>query len=177
MTVNLSHGCSISYLNPNFKSRDIISLISLWIGTITNGCAALQCSVKCAVTDKHPAHSSHSIFPLRYLAVFLPSRLLVPSPNPFSVLLPPLNSLSLPLFHLPFINTCLSLFSRFSPPLLPYLSFLFLIIISFSPLIFIFSLLLSDIVLFSYFLSQHTHYSHVSFSFASPPCIFSTWQC
>lgn len=104
--------------------------------------AALRYSVHWTVLlplNTHPTLLTLTLTPPPPLSRCLPSRLLVPSPNPFSILLPPLNSRSAsPLepsapFSSPFINSSQSRFSSPSlPPLLP--SSYFLIIISLSSL-------------------------------------------
>lgn len=118
------HGCSISHLNPHFKSTDIIALISLWIGPTANSRPVLRCLVEHAVTDEPPPRSPHPILFSFFtpLSHFLLSSLLVLSLNPFSILLPPLNSLSpspptsLKAFA-PFINSFFfSVLLPFSPP-------------------------------------------------------------
>lgn len=128
MTIHLLHGCSISYLNPHFKSTDMIGLISLWMGTIANSRAALQCSVEHAVTDKYPP--SLLILSDLFFLILLSSFLLVPSANPFLNLLPSLFFLLLLLLHssllllfpvlssIPLLS-CLASSSNFSPLLLP----------------------------------------------------------
>lgn len=122
--LSLLHGCSISHLNPHFKSTDIIALISLWIGPTANSRPVLQCLVKLAVTDEPPPRSPHPVLFSFFtpLSHFLLSCLLVLCLNPFSILVPPLNSLSpspptsLKNFA-PFINSFFfSVLLPFSPP-------------------------------------------------------------
>ena len=104
--------------------------------------AALRYSVHWSVLlplNTHPTLLTLTLTPSPPLSRCLPSRLFVPSPNPFSILLPPLNSRSAsPLepsapFSSPFTNSFQSRFS--SPSLAPLLpSSYFLIIISLSSL-------------------------------------------
>lgn len=120
--------------------------------------AALRYSVHWSVLlplNTHPTllTLTLTLTPHPPLSRCLPSRLLVPSPNPFSILLPPLNSHSAsPLeppapFSSPFINSSRSRFSSPSlPPLLP--SSFILIIISLSSL---FILSLPHLLVFNFF--------------------------
>lgn len=148
--MRLLHSRTISYLNPNFKSQDIIALISLWIGTIANSRAALQCSVEHAVIDEHPLTllTLSSPFSSLVLSRIFPSRLLVPSSNPFSILLPPLNYI----------------------PFLPLLSSLLLLFHLFLSIIFCLFSLLSISLPFSY----HLPLSLYSFSSHCLPYLFFT---
>lgn len=131
-------------LIPHFKSRDIIALISLWIGPIASSRPVLQCLVEHAVTDEPPPCSPHP-YPLLssffssppYLTFFFPACLPPPLLNPFSILLPPLNLLSPSPSH---FSQGFCYFSKFlllfclAPLLRISLPFLLPIIISLSPL-------------------------------------------
>lgn len=184
--MSLSHGCSISYLNPHFKSRDIIGLISLWMGTIANSRAALQCSVEHAVTDEHPFYSSHPT-----LSFFLPPLILLTCPFCKSLLdspaIPEFSSLPL----LPLLSSLLLLIhlllsfpnflSRFSSPYFTplLLSISFLVSSALYLLVTYFLYLLSSIATtLSLLLSHLSPPFSLSLIFPfSAPCIFSIWQC
>lgn len=139
--------------------------------TIANSRAALQCSVEHAVTDEYPSCASHP----NLSSLFLPllSCLLVPSANPFLILLPSLDSLLAlsSLFSRASCSLFISLypFLIFRPAPLPHASPLNL------PCVFHSCLFLASchrpLLLYPPF------YWFPSPPFSYFPLIFSIWQC